>query len=425
MTNILDINDAQLALATNEGLETSSGIALLSGGGYRFGSDAALELRRKPLETRTDYWASLNTQSLSSSFGTARHSADLVYAHLKDLLESTGDLDDLVIVTPANVSDQQLSLLLGILQSLAVDISAVVDRSLIATHSGSEHSVHIETQWRQALIVQIVESEGERSVRETKPLPGLGLLDLHEQILERCADRCVEQTRFDPRRSAESEQQLWNALPNLLGALKATAEHSVSLGQYQFTVSQDDITPIGRALMTEIDRVVASTDRWIDEPLLMIPGVDAQNPAVTTTTLANAAREIVDQLPSNDKGLIRIASLAASTAKSRGIADTASQSDPEPARETADTAATETPNDEPADADLPTHLLIGHRAVALASDEAVAFGVEQLADGAVISLSMRDRIKVLSLRGSYEQLYSGCRLYRDDGVEAMLIHIEH
>ena len=105
-----------------------------------------------------------------------------MYAHLKDLLKSTGDLDDLVIVTPANVSDQQLSLLLGILQSLAVDISAVVDRSLIATHSGSEHSVHIETQWRQALIVQIVESEGERSVRETKPLPGLGLLDLHEQI---------------------------------------------------------------------------------------------------------------------------------------------------------------------------------------------------------------------------------------------------
>ena len=157
----------------------------------------------------------------------------------------------------------------------------------------------------------------------------------------------------------------------------------------------------------------------------MIPGVDAQNPAVTTTTLANAAREIVDQLPSNDKGLIRIASLAASTAKSAGIADTASQSNPAPARETADTAGTVTPNHEPADADLPTHLLIGHRAVALASDEAVSFGVEQLADGAVISLSMRDRIKVLSLRGSYEQLYSGCRLYRDDGVEAMLIHIEH
>ena len=88
------------------------------------------------------------------------------------------------------------------------------------------------------------------------------------RFLERCADRCVEQTRFDPRRSAESEQQLWNALPDLLGALKATAEHSVSLGQYQFTVSQDDIAPIGRALMIEIDRVVASTDRWIDEPLL-------------------------------------------------------------------------------------------------------------------------------------------------------------
>ena len=63
--------------------------------------------------------------------------------------------------------------------------------------------------------------------------------------------------------------------------------------------------------------------------------------------------------------------------------------------------------------------------MALSSEEAASFGLEPLADGAVIAISMRDRIKVLSLRGSYDQLFSGCRLFRDDGVEATLIHLEH
>lgn len=421
MINILDINDAQLMVATPSGIERSCGMAFWDGGQYHFGHSAVSELRRKPLETKSDFWSLLNTQPLSPAFGNARHSADLVYSHLKELLGASDDLDDLVIVTPANVGDDQLSLLLGILQSLSINISAVIDRSLIATHSGDRRSVHIETQWRQLLITEVIESEGERSVTETKPLPGLGLLDCYEQILERCADRCVDQTRFDPRRSADSEQELWNAVPDILAALQSSPKHTVSLGQYQFTISQDDITSVGLRLMTEIDRITSSKDRWFDEPLLAIPGVESTTEAVSADVIAGTARDIVQQLPEGQKGLVRIASLA-STAPSPAQT-------PEPpvaaaqAKERSETTASPIPV--PLDSDIPTHLLIGHRAVALSSDEAASFGLEPLADGTVIAISMRDRIKILSLRGSYDQLFSGCRLFRDDGVEATLIHLEH
>lgn len=421
MINILDINDAQLMVATTSGIERSCGMAFWDGGQYHFGHSAVSELRRKPLETKSDFWSLLNTQPLSPAFGNARHSADLVYSHLKELLGASDDLDDLVIVTPANVGDDQLSLLLGILQSLSINISAVIDRSLIATHSGDRRSVHIETQWRQLLITEVIESEGERSVTETKPLPGLGLLDCYEQILERCADRCVDQTRFDPRRSADSEQELWNAVPDILAALQSSPKHTVSLGQYQFTISQDDITSVGLRLMAEIDRITSSKDRWFDEPLLAIPGVESTTEAVSADVIAGTARDIVQQLPEGQKGLVRIASLA-STAPSPAQT-------PEPpvaaaqAKERSETTASPIPV--PLDSDIPTHLLIGHRAVALSSDEAASFGLEPLADGTVIAISMRDRIKILSLRGSYDQLFSGCRLFRDDGVEATLIHLEH
>ena len=408
-------------VATPSGIERSCGMAFWDGGLYHFGHSAVSELRRKPLETKSDFWSLLNTQPLSPAFGNARHSADLVYSHLKELLGASDDLDDLVIVTPANVGDDQLSLLLGILQSLSINISAVIDRSLIATHSGDRRSVHIETQWRQLLITEVIESEGERSVTETKPLPGLGLLDCYEQILERCADRCVDQTRFDPRRSADSEQELWNAVPDILAALQSSPKHTVSLGQYQFTISQDDITSVGLRLMTEIDRITSSKDRWFDEPLLAIPGVESTTEAVSADVIAGTARDIVQQLPEGQKGLVRIASLA-STAPSPAQT-------PEPpvaaaqAKERSETTASPIPV--PLDSDIPTHLLIGHRAVALSSDEAASFGLEPLADGTVIAISMRDRIKILSLRGSYDQLFSGCRLFRDDGVEATLIHLEH
>ena len=423
MINILDINDAQLMVATASGVERSCGMAYWDGGQYHFGHSAVLELRRKPLETKSDFWTSLNTQPLSPAFGNARHSADLVYSHLKELFGACDNLDDLVIVTPANVGDDQLSLLLGILQSLSINISGVIDRSLIATHSGDGHSVHIETQWRQLLITEVIESEGERSVTETKPLPGFGLLDCYEQILERCADRCVDQTRFDPRRSADSEQELWNALPDILAALQSSSKHSVSLGQYQFTVSQDDIKPVGLRLMMEIDRVSSSKDRWFDEPLLAIPGLKSTKEAVSADVIAGKARDIVQQLPEGQKGLVRIASLASTAPSVAPTPEPPVATEPVPSKERSETIAT--PTQVPLDSDIPTHLLIGHRAVALSSDEAASFGLEPLADGAVIAISMRDRIKVLSLRGSYDQLFSGCRLFRDDGVEATLIHLEH
>lgn len=423
MINILDINDAQLMVATTSGVERSCGMAFWDGGQYHFGQSAVSELRRKPLETKSDFWTSLNTQPLSPAFGNARHSADLVYSHLKALLDTSDDLDDLVIVTPANVGDDQLSLLLGILQSLSINISAVIDRSLIATHSGDGRSVHIETQWRQLLITEVIESEGERSVAETKPLPGFGLLDCYEQILERCADRCVDQTRFDPRRSADSEQALWNAVPDILTALQSSPKHTVSLGQYQFTVNQDDITPVGLGLMTEIDRVTSSKDRWFDEPLLAIPGVKSTKEAVSADVIAGTARDIVQQLPEGQKGLVRIASLASTAPSAAHTPEPTTAAEPAAAKERSEAIAS--PTQVPLDSDIPTHLLIGHRAVALSSEEAASFGLEPLADGAVIAISMRDRIKVLSLRGSYDQLFSGCRLFRDDGVEATLIHLEH
>ena len=132
-------------------------------------------------------------------------------------------------------------------------------------------------------------------------------------------------------------------------------------------------------------------------------------------------RDVIQQLPESQKGLVSasLASIAPSVAQTP---EPPVAAEPAPATERSEIIAS--PTQVPLDSDIPTHLLIGHRAVALSSDEAASFGLEPLADGAVIAISMRDRIKVLSLRGPTIS-FPGCRLFRDDGVEATLIHLEH
>ena len=74
----------------------------------------------------------LATTPLGNTLGNARHTADLVYEHLKGLFALSDGVNTLCRIAPGNLEQAQLELLLGILGSLGVKPSAVVDRALLA-----------------------------------------------------------------------------------------------------------------------------------------------------------------------------------------------------------------------------------------------------------------------------------------------------
>ena len=96
----LDLTDASLTLSTGQQVVRSPGIVLSQADDLLFGDAAFAQLKRRPLDVRTDMLSQLATTPLGNTFGNARHTADLVYEHLKGLFKSGDGVSSLCLIAP-------------------------------------------------------------------------------------------------------------------------------------------------------------------------------------------------------------------------------------------------------------------------------------------------------------------------------------
>jgi hypothetical protein len=420
----LDLTDASLTLSVGKQVVRSPGIVLSQADDFLFGDAAFAQLKRRPLDVRTDMLSQLATTPLGNTFGNARHTADLVYEHLKGLFESSDSANNLCLITPGNLEQAQLELLLGILGSLNVNPSAVIDRALLAHPAELGSGLNLNLQWRQLVVSEVTVNANLCQVEKITVVPGLGYLDLLELCLEECADACVDQTRFDPRRSAESEQTLLDALPGVLAALRDRPEVSVELGTTSFKVSRSRLERAGQKIASAINAKAGALS--IDESLSVFPGITFDAVASIDSLTAAAEDLLLDH--SNDQPLTRISNRRTASAVT-------------PADKSVDTSASGDVTIAPAASDeidktmvtasavqgaQPTHVLIdavAHR-IADTDEQGLGFGVIKRDGVPCIDETLRNRINVLSVSGSHDRLTVGSRLYRNDGKEAMLIIVE-
>ena len=409
----LDINDTSLSLTTADEVVSSPGAVLSNAGTLHFGEYAVSQLKRRPLDVKSDYWSQLSTAPLNAQFGSARHTADLVYEHLKSLIPYPERLHDLCIIAPSNMNQTQLELLLGILSALNIEPSAVVDRALLAHANQSAPGLNLSLQWRQLVVTELEQVDQRLCVLKTTAIPGLGYLDLLEDCLEHFADACVAQTRFDPRRSAASEQTLLSAIVGLLASQTDDNELSVEVESYTFKVARDALKRVGQRVLDAVDTDGKSIS--IDASLSVFPGMTFDS-VTTQASLTEAASAILDGTTAQAP-LSRITSCALSPEVS-----------PEPAPIQQPRSQTRFPD---LDARArqhspPTHLLIDTTAHAIEGRESVSFEFGVVSQNGVVCIDdhFKDRINVLSVSGSHDQLTTGSRLYRDDGKEALLIRVE-
>ena len=431
--HVLDITDSQIALVSPTSIIQSPGAALANvidqskaSTQLAFGQSVFEALKRRPLETRTDFWAQLSTTPLNTEFAGARHSADLVYEHLKFIFaeaeRATESVDDLVIVSPPSLSQTQLELLLGILNAVGKAPSAILDRALLHQNEIGKAGVHLDLQWRQLVVTEVIVEDDQLIVGKSSAIPGNGYLDLLEQCLEHCADMCVEQTRFDPRRSADAEQLLFNAIPDALSTLTRSEEASLRVGGYDFKVSRAGLEFVGKRLMSAVEGMSGAIS--VDSLLAGLPGVRFDNTA-DPAALAQAAEQILTGLPP-DEALARISS--AKLKHPSNIGDVASKSETVQASQQFEGSvrAVEHVPERGADFAGPTHILINSRAYSILgqSNEAQGFGLIVEGDKVQVAEGFRSQVSVLSTESSHERLNAGCRLYRSDGTEALLIRVE-
>ena len=276
---ILDCCDTRISLWAGDSAAHSPGFVVLDNNEYHFGDAAREQSRLRPRDSSARFWWQLSTQPLKPPLGAARHSADLVHSHLRHVHAQAGNPERLTLAVPDSMAGEQLSLLLGVAQACEFTVSGLVSRSVLLGSTALNVDVHprllhVETQLNQTLLNELVAEDGQVRLVRSTPLPSCGLLALQERCISAIASAFIQQTRFDPRRSAASEQRLFNDLPAILRDLRERGEASVDIDGHRCRVTASVLASAAERLITGLEATRGDLPLLLDGDLDLLPGIE-------------------------------------------------------------------------------------------------------------------------------------------------------
>lgn len=224
------LNDAGISVLDAEKLlYREPGFALLEDDGLVTGAAAYAQFRIKPRRIHNRYWSNLQTDALPDSRFHHLSAADLVSRQLEQIWDSVAARGDrMVVAVPGYMNNDSLGLLLGIAGELGVPIIAMVDAAVAATRREYKGAVpvHVDLSLHSSTLTRIAQS-GQAQVDRTEIIEESGLLALFDAWVRVIAEAFVQQSRFDPLHTAETEQVIANRITNWVAA--ASAGDSVAL----------------------------------------------------------------------------------------------------------------------------------------------------------------------------------------------------
>ena len=221
------LNDAGISFLNSEAvLYREPGFALLDDDQLTTGRKALTQARIKPHRIQNKFWSDLNTTSLADKRFRHLSAADLVSRQFEQAwsrIAASGD--QVVLAVPAYMSSDMLGLLLGIAAELNVPIVGMVDAAIAATRRQYKNAVpvHIDLSLHAALLTRISQG-GQAQVDRSVVVDECGVLALNETWLRAIAEAFVNQSRFDPLHTAETEQVLQDNLSKWLASASAGAK---------------------------------------------------------------------------------------------------------------------------------------------------------------------------------------------------------
>ncbi len=220
------LNDSAICV-TDKGriLYREPGFALLEDDHLATGNEAYSNARLKPRRIQNRFWSELATVPLSDPRFQHLSAADLVSRQLEDIWKKVAKPGDrLAIAVPAYMDTDKLGLLLGVAMELDIAVVAMVDAAVAATRRHYLHAVpvHIDLGLHAATLTRLMQ-EGQVQVERSAVIEDGGLLALYDRWLRVIAECFVNQSRFDPLHTAETEQAMQNSLPGWL-SLAASAD---------------------------------------------------------------------------------------------------------------------------------------------------------------------------------------------------------
>lgn len=224
------LNDAGISvLDAEKSLYREPGFALLDDDRLTTGNEAYAQFRINPRRIQNRFWSNLHTEPLADRRFQHLSPADLVSRQLEQIWKSVAHRGDrIVVAVPAYMKNDNLALLLGIAAELEVPIVAMVDAAVAATRREYRGAVpvHVDLSLYSSILTRISQT-GQAQVDRTEVIEDSGLLSLFDAWVSVIARAFVQQSRFDPLHTAETEQVLANRLTNWIVA--ASVDDAVSL----------------------------------------------------------------------------------------------------------------------------------------------------------------------------------------------------
>lgn len=219
----IEINDAGLVVAGADGVRAiEPGFAVLDGGRIATGTEAYRSARLKPRHASSRFWSTLALEPGSAGLAGPQSAAELAYAQLADLWQRFGEAGaEAVLVVPSHYGARELGVLLGIAQECGIAVGAMVDAAVAAAarpYPGHQLLYADAGLYRVSAIP--LEQGQEVTAGAEQALASAGLASVTEMLARRAAELFVLATRFDPLHRAESEQQLYDRLPEWLSRLE-------------------------------------------------------------------------------------------------------------------------------------------------------------------------------------------------------------
>ncbi|WP_444891334.1 hypothetical protein [Microbulbifer sp. DLAB2-AA] len=275
---VLEINDCGLRvfIDTTEVLE-SPGIAVIEPGCIHIGTAAQMRARSHPTQVNNQFWRRLSLESLKSTNQRCRHHADLAYCHLQEISEHCDLPEELMLAVPGNFTREQLALLLGIIKESNMNVVGLVDSAsaAIGDLAPAGLQMHVELQLHQTLVSRI-SVDNQATVKSSESVADAGLCHFQEAWARVFTDAFVMQCRFDPLHSAESEQQLYDLMPQWVSRAMSQGEVLAELDDRTAKISlrqlQDATAPILSRVRAMIENLADSgsvsfiSHRWAEIP---------------------------------------------------------------------------------------------------------------------------------------------------------------
>ena len=295
----IHINDAGITLLNKDQIVyREPGFALLGDDKLTTGNEAFARARMDPRRIQHRFWSALDTEPLGDARFAHLSAADLVSRQLEQLWRSAeSDVSELYVAVPPYMNSRHLGLFLGIAGELDLPVVAMVDAAVAATRREYRNAVpvHIDMSLHTTTLTRLTQ-QGAVQAERSEVLDFCGIYALYDSWLNTVARAFVQQSRFDPLHTAETEQMLVNRLGGWLTEASRSDHVAMELefSGTSYSASLESLSLIGTVapLYQEIANKLRAIFRAEDTPAIQVSDRIAQLPGLTEMLKARVGGEV-------------------------------------------------------------------------------------------------------------------------------------